>query len=621
MALENEFAPLLRALLVAAAAAAACAAASYDVSTLAGGAYGSADGVGAAAGFASPLALALAPSGDAVFVAEQGNHRIRVVYRNGTVGTLAGGGASGFLSGFADGNKTAALFYLMQALAAPPPGTSPVAVYVSEFGNYKVRAVAPNGTTRTLAGGGASGKSAGTADGVGTNAGFTTPNGVALYGSSLFVADGTRLRAIELATGAVTTLAGTTTAGFANGAGAAAAFRGLAGLAVLPATGTLVVAETWYYDVRAVETSTGVARAFVGGGSQDSVDGVGAAARFRVPAGVFYDAGAARLLLADTGGSRVIAIDPVTLSATTLFGGTSGFANGDGASAAFANPSSAVAFPDGAIVIADQSNHAVRIAVPVSASPSPSGAPPSASPSNTPTPSASVSAAGASASPTGTPSASPTSSPSGSLTVSSSPTVSVTGTPTSSGAVMTTSPPPASPTPSSTTTPSPSPSLSPSSSPSPSQTPEASVSPTCSVSESSLPAASASAAPSDSTPRGSETATAVGSAAPASSSALSSATASASAGLGDLAGARAQGDAPTDNVALEAVGGAFCVALAGAAALALRRRQRRSVFSKRGVGEVLGEQPVVVAQAPRPVTSLSAPFVSSSRAQAQAPRR
>jgi hypothetical protein len=179
------------------------------------------------------IALALAAAGDAVYVAEEGNHRVRILYRNGTVGTLTGGGASGFASGVNDGNKSFALFYLMQALAVPPAGSfgalAGVAVFVSEFGNKKLRQVWPNGTTLTLAGGGLSGKAAGTADGVGTNAGFTTPSGIVCFGGSLFVSDGTRLRAVALATGAVTTLAGTTAPGFANGAGAAAAFRGLTG--------------------------------------------------------------------------------------------------------------------------------------------------------------------------------------------------------------------------------------------------------------------------------------------------------------------------------------------------------------------------------------------------------
>ena len=135
----------------------AAGAATYSVSTLAGGTYGAADGAGAGASFASPIALALAAAGDAVYVAEEGNHRVRILYRNGTVGTLTGGGASGFASGVNDGNKSFALFYLMQALAVPPPGSpgalAGVAVFVSEFGNKKLRQVWPNGTTLTLAGG------------------------------------------------------------------------------------------------------------------------------------------------------------------------------------------------------------------------------------------------------------------------------------------------------------------------------------------------------------------------------------------------------------------------------------------------------------------------------------
>ena len=485
--------------LVLLAAAGAAGGATYSVSTLAGGSYGASDGVGANASFASPIALALAPGGDAAYLAEQGNNRVRIVWRNASVGSLAGGGRSGFASGPEDGNKSTALFYLPQALAVPPPGSPGalmgVAVFVSDFGNYKVRAVHGNGSVWTLAGGGASGKTPGTADGVGTNAGFTTPSGIACFGGSLFVSDGTRLRAIAIATGTVSTLAGTTTPGFANGVGAAAAFRGLTGLAVVPgSSATLIVAETWYYDIRAVEISTATARAFAGGGSQASVDGIGAAARFSVPAGVWYDANGARLLLADTGGSRVIALDPVTQSATTLFGGVSGFGNGDGATASFNNPSSAVAFADGSIIVADQSNNAIRIAVLVSASPTPSVSPsvavsPSPSPTHNATGANASSTQSATVTSTGTPSPSPTpaalsanasSTPSASpgapsQTASPSPTPS--GTPTRAAASLTASPSPTA-TPSLTQSNTPTPTRSGSAGASVSNTPSGTPSPT-----------------------------------------------------------------------------------------------------------------------------------------------
>ena len=64
------------------------------VITLAGGgAAGSTDGVGSAARFNGPSAVAADTSGN-VFVADTGNHKIRLIYPNLTVITLAGGNLS-----------------------------------------------------------------------------------------------------------------------------------------------------------------------------------------------------------------------------------------------------------------------------------------------------------------------------------------------------------------------------------------------------------------------------------------------------------------------------------------------------------------------------------------------
>eukprot|EP00666_Eupelagonemidae_sp_cell4sb_P017875 gene17875-biopygen31090 len=81
------------------------------------------------------------------------------------------------------------------------------------------------GSTTTIAGSG----SRGSADGTGTVASFDFPRGVACSpdGTMLAVADSYshRIRLVAMGTGAVTTLAGSGTESFADGTGAAAAFR------------------------------------------------------------------------------------------------------------------------------------------------------------------------------------------------------------------------------------------------------------------------------------------------------------------------------------------------------------------------------------------------------------
>lgn len=81
---------------------------------------GSADGVGTAAQFDDPRALALSPDGSFLLVADQGNHTIRkVVIATGKVTTVAG---TPGVDGHADGIGPAAQFYLMSDIVVSNDG-------------------------------------------------------------------------------------------------------------------------------------------------------------------------------------------------------------------------------------------------------------------------------------------------------------------------------------------------------------------------------------------------------------------------------------------------------------------------------------------------------------------
>ncbi|MEB3221934.1 MAG: NHL repeat-containing protein [Candidatus Sericytochromatia bacterium] len=101
------------------------------VTTLAGSTKGNADGPGAAAQFNFPAALALAPDGT-VYVADALNHRLRKVTPAGVVSTLAGS-----MRGFWDATGAAAKFAVPQGLALAPNGT----LYVADRDNYRIRLV------------------------------------------------------------------------------------------------------------------------------------------------------------------------------------------------------------------------------------------------------------------------------------------------------------------------------------------------------------------------------------------------------------------------------------------------------------------------------------------------
>ena len=151
------------------------------VTTLAGtaGANGSTDATGSAARFSYPLGVAVDSTGN-VYVADRNNHTIRKVTPGGLVTTLAGSAGVG---GSADGSGSAAGFYYPSGVAVDSSGN----VYVADANNYTIRKVTPSGVVTTLAG---SAGLNGSANGTGSAARFSYPNGVAVDSSgNVYVAD------------------------------------------------------------------------------------------------------------------------------------------------------------------------------------------------------------------------------------------------------------------------------------------------------------------------------------------------------------------------------------------------------------------------------------------------
>jgi len=166
-----------------------------NVTTLAGGGEGFADGSGAAASFNTPSALALGPDGN-LYVADTGNNRIRKIAPDGKVSTVAGNGTAGYV----DGAAAQAQFNGPIGLAVSAGGD----IYVADTYNDVIRMITTEGEVTTIAGGGRPGY----ADGEQKVALFDTPSGIIVVeDSSLIVADtgNRRLRKVT-AEGNVTTL-------------------------------------------------------------------------------------------------------------------------------------------------------------------------------------------------------------------------------------------------------------------------------------------------------------------------------------------------------------------------------------------------------------------------------
>ncbi|WP_341890377.1 NHL repeat-containing protein [Variovorax sp. YR752] len=336
--------------------AVACSAAVAQVSTLAGsGTVGSVNGNGSAASFYLPYSVVVDKSGS-LLVSDTATNLVRKISPAGDVTTFAGGGSSGTSQ---DGNGTAASFSGLSGLALDAAGNA----YAAEFGGNRIRKITPAADVTTLAGSGA----IGSLDGHGTSATFNTPSSVATDADGNIYAlefIGAVVRKITPARD-VTTLAGSGTAGFADGTGAAASFGQAYGIAT-DAAGNIYVADTGNNRIRKI-TPGGVVTTLAGSGQVGATDGVGGLASFSRPGGLTVDSDGT-IYVADTGNSLLRKITPTGV-VSTLAGqpGVLGSQDGVGAAATFKQPYGVTVDAAGNLYVADTFGNLIRKVTPVRA--------------------------------------------------------------------------------------------------------------------------------------------------------------------------------------------------------------------------------------------------------------
>ncbi len=229
-----------------------------------------------AGGSVTPIATGLnKPSGldvdgdGNVFVADQYNRRIVKVDADGNQSVFAGSG----LAGTADGTGTEASFTTLVSLELASDGT----IFAADLDAGQIRQISPAGEVTTL---------------VSSSLGIR-PTDVTATTTTVFATDqdGQRIVAVDRATGAVATLAGSLYwPGSTDGIGTDARFTSPTGIELGP-DGLLYVAELGNRRIRVIDPATAEVTTLTGTGAAASIDGPRSTASFDGPYGLTVHAG------------------------------------------------------------------------------------------------------------------------------------------------------------------------------------------------------------------------------------------------------------------------------------------------------------------------------------------
>lgn len=264
-----------------------------------------------------------------------------------------------------NGTGSSARFEFPQGIIAAPDGT----IYVADTGNDMIRKISGAGsgaaTVETLAGMDHRGRFR---DGIGEAARFNNPEGLAISpdGKTLYVADSrnNRIRKIDLATKAVTTLAGHSFASGNDGIGDRAGFAQPRGLAISPDGKTLYIGDSGNNMIRKMDLTTLQVTTLAGQGAlvPGHADGVGTQATFLEPRGLAVSPDGQILYIADTRNHLIRKLVLATNSVSTLAGhpGFPGTLNGPGADSYFYDPIM-LAIDGNKLYVCDAANADIRL--------------------------------------------------------------------------------------------------------------------------------------------------------------------------------------------------------------------------------------------------------------------
>ncbi|MFF1270510.1 RICIN domain-containing protein [Streptomyces anulatus] len=257
------------------------------ISTIAGtgtAGYGGDDGPGVNARLNCPREVAVDRTGT-VYVADASNNRVRKIAADGKISTVAGTGAAG--SGGDNGAATLAQLNKPFGVAVDSTG----ALYIAEFGSHRIRKITADGKIIRFAGTGVAGF--GGDGGPAGSAQLNAPYAVVVdRDDAVYIADSGNHRVRRVASdGKISTVAGTSAAGFAgdDGPATAAKLNKPYGI-VVDTTGTLYISEYGNHRVRRVAADGKITTvAGTGAAAFAGDDGPATAAKLNSPFGLAVD--------------------------------------------------------------------------------------------------------------------------------------------------------------------------------------------------------------------------------------------------------------------------------------------------------------------------------------------
>jgi serine/threonine protein kinase, bacterial len=305
------------------------------VSTLAGsGAMGFVNGTGSAAQFGSAPDLAVDAAGNIYVADATSSFAVRKITPAGVVTTLAGNG----INGFADGTGSAARFGVLMGVAVDGSGN----VYVADLGNYRIRKISPDGVVTTIGGTGMSGY----LDGPAATSQFNLPMGVvADNAGNVYVADAGNNRIRKISGGIVSTIAGDGLAGSLDGAAATARFNNPMKIKI-DVAGNLIVLDQSNHRVRKISAA-------------GTVSTIAGTAQFNYPAGLAIDKNG-NIYVGDQLNQRIRKISTDGIVTTLAGTGVAGYDDGNTNNAKFHNPNGLDITSTGIIYVADNRNFRIR---------------------------------------------------------------------------------------------------------------------------------------------------------------------------------------------------------------------------------------------------------------------